>query len=234
MGWVRTACGIGVSVLVAAHAAQPATAQPAAAAAGQTVLHLSADGSVQASPDQLVADLIAQSTSPSAATAQRRVNTMIDDGMKAARGVAGVDARAIGYSVGPADDKHATWVAQQTLELRGNDGPSLLDLAGKLQERGLAAASLDWQLSPALRRKAHDAATTAALKTLQARAASAAATLGLHVDHAREVRLDGPMYQPRPPFPMMARAALAMPAPQATAAPEEITATVSANYVLVP
>ena len=233
MSWIRAAGGIGISVLVVAHAAWPALAQPAAAA-GQTVLHLSADGSVQAAPDQLVASLIARSTSPSAATAQRRVNTMIDDGMKAARGVAGADARAIGYSVGPTDDKHATWVAQQTLELRGNDGPSLLDLAGKLQQRGLAASSLDWQLSPALRRKAHDEATTAALKALQARAAAAAATLGLHVDHAREVQLDGPIYQPRPPFPMMARAALAMPAPQATAAPEEITATVSADYVLVP
>jgi len=181
-----------------------------------------------------VADLIAQSTSPSAATAQRRVNTMIDDGMKAARGVAGVEARAIGYSVGPADQKRTTWVAQQTLELRGTDGPSLLDLAGKLQGSGLAAASLDWQLSSARQRKAHNEATTVALKELQTRAASAAATLGLHVDHAREVQLDGPIYQPRPPFPVMAKAALAMPAPRATAASEEITATVSADYVLRP
>ncbi len=45
-----------------------------AAAVDQTVLHLSADGSVQEAPDQLVADLIARSTSPSAATAQRHGN----------------------------------------------------------------------------------------------------------------------------------------------------------------
>jgi predicted secreted protein len=181
-----------------------------------------------------VADLVAQSTSSAAAVAQRRVNALISDGMKAAQGVAGVDARAIGYSVRPADDKRATWIAQQTLELRGADGPSLLDLAAKLQERGLAAASLDWQLSPALRRKAHDEATTAALKELQARATSAAATLGLRVDHARDVRLEGPVSQPRLPLPMTAMAARAMPAPQATAAPEEVAADVSADYVLRP
>jgi hypothetical protein len=52
------------------------------------------------------------------------------------------------------------WTAQQTLELRGSEGPALLDLAGKLQQQGFVAGSLDWQVSPALRRKAHDEATT--------------------------------------------------------------------------
>ncbi len=50
----------------------------------------------------------------------------------------------------------------------------------------------------------------------------------------RQVQLDSPIYQPRRPFPVMAKAALAVPAPQATAAPEEITATISADYVLLP
>ncbi len=206
-----------------------AGAQPAPAA--NTVLHLTATSSVQATPDQLVAALLARNTSQSAAAAQRRVNALIADGLKDAQGVTGVDARATGYAVEPTDDKRAAWVAQQTLELRGSDGPSLLDLVGRLQERGLVAASLDWQVSPALRRKAHDEATTAALKQLQVRARSAAATLGLNVDHLREVRLDGPANQP---VPMMAMAARAVAAPQATAAPEDVTAEVSADYVLRP
>jgi uncharacterized protein len=230
MEWTRIASQIGLMSCIFAANAWPAVAQQPQATA-ETVLHLSATGSVQASPDQLVADLVAQSTSASAAAAQQRVNALISDGMKAAQGVAGVDARAIGYSVKPTDEKRATWIAQQTLELRGADGPSLLDLAAKLQERGLAAASLDWQLSPALRRKAHDEATTAALNELQARATSAAGTLGLRIDHARDVRLEGPVNQPRP---MTAMAARAMSAPQATAAPEEVVADVSADYVLRP
>jgi uncharacterized protein YggE len=226
-----------VALVVAAHfavcgAASGVARGQSAAPEGMTLLHLSASASVPASPDLLVADLVAQSTSPSAAGAQRRVNALMADGMQAARGVAGVEARAVGYSVAPTDEKRTAWTAQQTLELRGADGQVLLDLAGKLQERGLVATALDWQLSPALRRKAHEAATTEALKELQARAASVAATLGLHVDHATDVRLDGPVFQPRPVFAMAPMAARAAAPPQASAVPEEVTATVSADWVL--
>ncbi len=108
-----------------------------------TMLHLGSTASVQALPDELVADLVAQGTSRSAAAAQRQVNTLIAAGMTEAHGVASVDARAIGYSVDPSDDKRTAWTAQQTLELRGHDGPSLLDLTGRLQQRGFATASLD-------------------------------------------------------------------------------------------
>ena len=200
-----------------------------------TILHLSATGSVQVSPDKLVADLVAQATSPAAASAQRRVNEMMAAGMKAAQGVPGVEARAIGYSVSPNDDKRPTWTAQQTLELHGTDGPALLDLLGALQQQGLAAVSLEWQLSPALRRKAHDDATTAALKEMQERAASAAATLGLHVRFLRDVRLDEPDLVPRGPFHAMGLAARAMaaPPPQATATPEDVTAEAAADVVLL-
>ena len=199
-----------------------------------TRLHLGASASVQASPDELVADLVAQSTSRSAATAQRQVNNLIAAGMSEARSVAGVDARAIGYSVDPGDDKRTTWMAQQTLELRGHDGPSLLDLTGRLQERGFATASLDWQLSVAARRKAHDAATIDALKRLQQRARDAAAALGLRVDRLQDVWLDdAPVFQPRP-GPMVMMAARMAPPPQATASPEDVTADVSADVLLRP
>jgi hypothetical protein len=99
---------------------------------------------------------------------------------------------------------------------------------------GLHALSLDWQLSPALRRSSHDEATTAALKELMARIKSAASTLGLQVDHVQQVTLGGPAYQPGPPYSVMAIAATAMPASLATSAPEEVTAEVSADYVLKP
>ena len=222
----------GLSAIIAAGSLGVAAAQPVAQpSAPETMLHLSATGSVLTSPDQLVADMVAEITSPSAAVAQRRVNALVGEGLKAAHAVAGVDARAIGYSVSPNDDKHASWTAQQTLELRSSDGPALLELAGRLQQEGLAAASLDWQMSPALRRRAHEEAITAALKDLQMRAASAAATLGLRIDHLRDVTLDASEFQPRRPFPMMALERAAPP-PQATAAPEDVTADVSAEIIL--
>ena len=225
-----------VTLLAGLAKAEPQAAADYALPPATTILHLLATGTVQVSPDLLVADLVAQATSPSAASAQRRVNEMMTAGIKAAKAVAGVETRAIGYSVSPNDDKRPTWTAQQTLELRGSDGPSLLDLAGTLQQQGFATASLEWQLSPALRRKAHDDATTAALKELQERAASAAATLGLHVRFLRDVRLDEPDLVPRGPFRVMGLAARSMPAPppQATATPEDITAQASADVVLRP
>lgn len=207
-----------------------ALAQPAV----ETLLHLSADGSVPAVPDQLVADLVAQNTSSSAADAQRRVNALVAKAMQAAGLVSGVDARAIGYQVSPADEKRTQWLAQQTLELRGNDGPALLDLANRLQQLGFVTASLDWRLSPALRRKAYAEATTAALRALQEQAASAAATLGLHVDHLKDVQMQPRMDGPLRPVMLSMAARAGAPAPQATAAPEDVTSQVSAEVVLRP
>lgn len=199
-----------------------------------TILHLGATASVQVAPDVLVGDLVAQASSRSAAAAQRQVNNLMGAGMKAAHAVDGVQARAIGYSVESLGDKAGGWTAQQTLELRGHDGPSLLDLAGRLQERGFATASLDWRLSDAARRKAHDAATIDALKRLQERARDAAAALDLRVDHLQDVRLDdAPAIQPRPGSMVMMAARMATP-PQATASPEDVTAEVSADVILRP
>jgi len=125
-----------------------ALAQEPARPAQDTLLHLSATGSVQAPPDQLVAELMAQSTSTAAAEAQRRVNVQMSRGMGEAKAVAGVEARALGYEVSQSDDKPIEWTAQQTLELLGSDGPVLLDLANKLQAEGFVTSSLDWRLSP--------------------------------------------------------------------------------------
>ncbi len=217
--------------------AQAAPASAQAAASGQaavTVLHLGDTASVQAPPDQLVAELSAQATSRSPATSQAEVNASVAQAMTSANRVAGVASRAIGYSVAPVDEKRTAWTAQQTVELRSADATALLDLAGRLQQSGLVMASLDWQLSEPARRKAHDAATIAALKRLQARARDAAAALDLHVDHLTDVRLDEtPQFQPRPGPVMMMMAARAS-APQATAAPETVSASVSADVMLHP
>ncbi len=199
-----------------------------AAEPAPTVLHLSASAAVQVAPDLLIAELVAQSTAANPATAQRQVNTLIADGMMAARSVDGVAAQANGYSVGYTDQKRTTWSAQQTLELRAADGPALLDLVGRLQQRGFLTTSLDWQLSPDLRRHAHDQATTEALKELQARAEAAASTLGLKVDHLQDVRLDS---GGRQAFPVMAARA---PGPQASQTPQDVTADVSADFALRP
>jgi predicted secreted protein len=203
-------------------------------AGNDTLLHLSASRSVQVTPDELAADLVAQSSSSSPAEAQRQVNGQMADGMRAAQAVSQVKAQAVGYSVVPTDEKRTNWTAQQTLALSGTDGAAVLGLTNRLQTMGFVTAALDWRLSPALERKAHDEATTEALKALQARAAATAATLGLHVDHMQDLRLDGPSVQPFAAMQMRAAVSGAVQPPQASAAEQTVTAQVQAEVVLRP
>ena len=219
-----------------ADAQTPASGEPPAAQA-VTRLHLAAEGSVLKAPDVLVGDLTAEATSPSAVEAQRKVNAMMAVAMKGAGAAEGVEARAMGYALNQVDlDEDAVpvrphphrmgWTAQQTLEVRGKDGERLLSLVGKLQDAGLAVASLDWQLSPELGRQARDAA----LQALRVRADKAAQALGLKVDHLQDVRVD--MLEPSPIRPMMAMRMQARPAPEARASPQDVTSEVSADVVL--
>ena len=210
---------------------QPALAQTAPGPV--TVLHLTATGTVQAAPDQLLAVLVAQSASASVADAQRRVNGMVAAGMQAARAVAGVEARATGYQTMPVDPPRSRWEARQTLELRASDGPALLDLVSALQRQGFATAALEWHASAGRRRAAAAEAAAAALKALQDRAAQAARALGLRADHIRDVRLEERGGRPVMPMAAFAERAAAPP-PQATGTPEDVTVEAVGEVELVP
>jgi uncharacterized protein YggE len=240
---------LGMAIVVAVCVSSTALAQTrrdaphVPAEPGVTILHVTAEGSVSVAPDVLVADLTAQAASPSAAEAQRKVNALMASGMTDAKTVPGVEVRAVDYSVEMTDQPEPqagrkarpSWRAQQTLELRSGVSETLLDLVGKLQERGFAATSIDWQLSPVVSRKARDDAMEDALKTLRARAQRAAAALGLSVDYLKDVRVD----MPNPVFPVRQMAVAAMsaratPPPQATPSVQTVTSDVSARIVLKP
>ena len=207
-----------------------------------THLHLTAEGSASVSPDELVAELVAQATSASAVDAQTKVNALMKRALEEAATVAGVVALATGYAADPVDlnapvgqSEHPGlqrpgWQARQVLVLRSPSGDRLLDLVGKLQGEGLTVSGLNWQLSAELRRKAQDAAMAAALKELQIRAAAAASVLTLRLDHIQDVQVN--MRDLGPARPMMALRA-AVP-PQATPAPQAVTSEASADIVLRP
>lgn len=221
----------GALAVAAVLCRQPALAQSAPGPV--TTLHLTATGTVQATPDQLVAVLVAQNTSASVADAQRRVNEMMAGGVQAARAAAGVEARATGYQTAPVDPPRSRWEARQTLELRASDGPALLDLVNTLQRLGFATAALEWQVSAGRRRAAMDEAAAMALKTLQDRAAQAARVLGLQAGHIRDVRLQERAARPVMPMAAFAERA-AGPPPQATGAPEDVTVEAVGEVELVP
>jgi len=181
---------------IAAHA-QGAEGGLAPLPADATLLHLSATGSVSATPDRLQADLLARAASSDPAAAQDAVNAAIARATRNAAAVAGVTARAGGYGVerddpegGRTRPSSSRWSAHETLHLEAADAGALLGLAGRLQADGLLLEALAWTLSPARAADAQARATSAALAALRRDADTAARALGLHVVRMREVRLD--------------------------------------------
>lgn len=222
------------SRVLAALAVAAALAQAAPAAAA-TVLSLSETATVRVPPDELTAELRATAEAPSAARAQAQVNAAMAAALAAARAVPGVTAATAGYATWqrpPGSAGGGGWQASQALTLRSHAPTALLELVGRLQERGLAAGSLEWGLSAPARQRAQDKATDQALRALHGRAEAAARVLGLRFGAFRRVQLGAPpQITPRPMFAAAARAALP---PSVAAQDIEVSATVSAEVILLP
>jgi len=209
-------------------------------ARAETNLHLAETATVMTPPDEIAATLRAEATSASAADAQARVNTAMQDALAQARKTDGLTVSTGGYGVWrtapTANDRSERWQVSQALNLTGHNGPALLTLVGVLQQRGLAVTTLSWRLSRDAERQAHQAATKQALAALRGRVDEAAALLDLRFDQIKDIRLDSPT--PQPMFRTMAApmAAGATAAPPPSAAPEDVpvSATAEADAVLLP
>lgn len=220
-------------VLLALLTPPAALAQPATPLA-DTTLHLGESAEVTRAPDEIVATLRAEARAGSAAAAQEAVNRAIAAALDRARAVPGVRVATGGYWTNRAEEGRA-WEASQQLTLRGGDGAALLDLAGALQQQGMAVSQLQWQLTRETAREAREEAARLALDALRRRADAVAAQLGLQVAGLREVRIDAPDRAPRAaPMAMQAMRAAATPPPAAVAEDIMVSATVEAVVVLRP
>ncbi len=224
--WHGMACGLAFGL----------TAAAAPAAAATTLLSLSATASVSVPPDELTAGLRASAEAPSAERAQAQVNAAMKAALSAVRAVPGVSMATAGYATWqhpPGSPGGGGWQASQGLTLKSHDAPALLHLVGRLQGEGLAVGALAWELSAPAREAARARATQDALRALRGRAGQAAAVLGLRFGSFRKVQLGAsPEVMPRPMFAAAARAA--GPPPSAVAEDIVVSATVSAEVVLVP
>jgi uncharacterized protein YggE len=153
--------------------------------------------------------------------------------MQAVRAAPGVAASFRDYTTTLTEDRPPRWTAQQTLEVRGRDGDALLALVGRLQALGLAIGGLTWQVSPEHVAAARQEAVIAALRTLRQQAAVDAEALGLAAGAVQDVRV-GTGFVPLRAAQPRAMAAAAMPPPNATPEPQDITAEVSGDIVLKP
>lgn len=226
---------IGLLALPLSALAQPA-GQPSAGAAplAETELHIGESAEVTRAPDEVVATLRAEARAGSAAAAQQAVNRAITAAVEKARGVPGVRVSTGGYWTSRVDQGRA-WQAAQSLTLRGSEASALLDLAGALQEQGLAMAGLHWRLSREATRTAREEASRLALDGLRRRAQAVADQLGLSLVGLKQVRIDAPDRGPGPlPMAMAARSASAAPPPVAIAEDVVVGATVEAVAILRP
>lgn len=208
-----------------------ASGQPAAELAAGTLLRLTETASVVRDPDEVVATLRAESRAPTAAAAQAAVNTAVAAALERARAAAGVSASTGGYRTFRTEEPRG-WVASQELRLRAADAAPLLDLMGRLQERGLATASLEFRLTADAARAAREEAAAAAIGRLRGRAEAVARQFGLRVERFAELRVESgeaPFHSAAAP---MMRAAGAAPPPVAEPAEVRLSASVDAAVLL--
>jgi predicted secreted protein len=229
---------LGLLALPLAALAQPASQPPQGAAPGstrlaETELHIGESAEVTRAPNEVVATLRAEARAGSAAAAQEAVNRAITAAVERARAVQDVQVSTGGYWTTRVNEGRS-WQAAQSVTLRGADAPALLDLAGTLQEQGLAMAELSWQLTREATREARQEASRLALDALRRRAQAVADQLGLQMVGLKEVRIDAPDQGPRPMAMMAARSAGAAPPPVAVAEDVVVSATVQAVAVLRP
>jgi uncharacterized protein YggE len=220
-------------LLAALLVAAPALAQaPALTPLPETLLHIGESAEVTRAPDEIVATLRAEARASTAAAAQEAVNRAVAAAVARAQSAPGMRVATGGYWTGRADEGRS-WQAAQTVTLRGGDGAALLELAGALQQSGLALDGLTWQLTRETARTAREEASRLALDALRRRAEAVAAQLGLQVVGLREVRIDAPDRGPRPMAAMAARSERAAP-PVAVAEDVVVGASVEAVAVLRP
>lgn len=212
--------------------ATPALAQPAPGLA-ETTLHIAETVSVTRAPDEVVATLRAEARAGTAAAAQEAVNRAIAAAVTRAQGTAGLRVSTGGYWTARSEENRS-WQAAQSITLRGQEAPALLDLAGALQGQGLAMQSLHWRLTQETARKAREEASRLALESLQRRAEAVAGQLGLVLVGLREVRIDAPDHAPRPVAMAMRASSSAAAPPVSVAEDVEVTASVQAVVVLRP
>lgn len=197
-----------------------------------TLLSFTTEGEAKAVPNRLAIHFSARAQSPSPATAQKRLNQLVQTAMASLKGDNNASLHAGNYTLSQEYNDHGPrrWNAEQTLTLKGADSAHLLTVAETLQSQGLGLDDMDWSLDPQTRQNLENQARTDALKQIRRQAESDAAALGLHVVGIERVQIGhDPMPEPRfaaSPMLLSARSASG-PAPQST--PEEQTIRVSVS-----
>lgn len=217
------ATGLGLATAAAQAQATPPAAR-AAQEQGLTVAALSESAQRDLRRDRLRIQLRVEQAGKDPARIQADVNRMMAAALERAKAAAaggGFRAETGGYAIFQervGETKELRWRARQDLVLVGADAAAMLPLAGQLQQDGLLAGGMAWELGEEARRAAEQALLGEALARLRARAEAAAQALGAEFLRFATVAVE-PAQGAAMPMPRMMAAPMAMSAP----APEMVS-----------
>ena len=213
---------------------------PATESSRVTILKLEETVSREVPRDRLRAELALETSAAEPVQAQRELNARMQAVLPLTRDVPGVKVESGSYSTyaDRSDKRAVVWRARQSIALTGGDAETVLDLTGKLQQKGLALVQLAYELTPEAARLTETELTTAALQRLRLRADKAAQDIGMNFAAWTmiEVGTAVPGFQPRPMMraATMAGGAAQFPTPVAEPGTAQVQVTVRAEANLVP
>lgn len=190
--------------------------------------------------DRLHAWLRAEGDNASAASAAADVNARVARVLAKLKALPSTQVSTSGYTSQQVVEKGkpSRWRIVQTIKVEGGDFAAIGDAVARVQaEDGVLLSGISFGVSEELRRRTQDAITQQAIAAWRSRAQEAAQGFGLA--GWRPGRISIQAADPGRPYPMMARAGMAM----AAAAPEpvpleagstEVSVTVSGEAILDP
>nr|WP_086056350.1 SIMPL domain-containing protein [Bordetella genomosp. 9] len=197
--------------------AQPAAPTGAADAARDTqsaaagpVMTLQAGASEEVKQDTVQITIGAQVEAADQASAGKKLNALLDDLMKRAKGASDVTARTGNYHVWPNNNnkgKLVDWRGEGSIVLESTDFAAAAALASQLGDKS-AIVNIAFTLSPKARADAERRLLKQAAEAFQQRALAAASAFGFSGYRLQKLELGGGAMAPRP-YMAMAKAARA-------------------------
>jgi predicted secreted protein len=235
---MRTRLALALIALALPAAAQTPTSPPRDAD-GFTVVELSESAQRDVPRDRMRVTLRIEEAGPDAASVQAAVNKRAAAAVERARAATGVRVETGGYWVNEERPKSgpARWRGHQTLTLITGNPSAALPVAGELQQAGLLAAGVAWELTPGAVRQIEDELTTEALHRLRERAQLVAREMSLTVVRFNQLTVGQAAREAPRPMPMAVAGgppAPAAPSMVAEAGVQTVVVNVQAEVLLKP
>ena len=232
-----TKLGAACAAVAALAAAQPAYAQAQAPVAAEAAasrapeLSLQATASSEVKQDTVRISLSAEVEAPDQPGAGKKLTAALDDVVKRARDVKGVEVRTGGYNVWPntsSKGKIASWRGQGEVILESKDFEAAAALASKLSDK-TAISNIGFLLS----REAREAEERKLEKPKALAAANAFGFSGYRLSKLELGGSGGPMPMPRMMGAAMAKDASAGYSPDVPLEAGDVTVSIAVNGTIV-